>query len=179
MLSTIHRYRGFAILILLALSLALAGDSPMRARIALAGTGPTIEVPSSEWEPGLNGAALLPRGGEGLLDLDALASRGLLEGRDDLTVCLPRRRVGDEGERGSARAVRGSRAAASRRQRERRKAGDGRAEQAARWRRWPHGRSLVRADAAFYQNARLTINNSGFLASRPRAGRGGAVRPPR
>ena len=46
----------------------------------------------------LDGARLVAGGAVGLLEADALAVVGLLEGRDDLLVGLLRRRVGDQAE---------------------------------------------------------------------------------
>ena len=59
-------------------------------------------------QAGLDRAALLAGGGVGLVEVEALAGVGLLEGRDDLLVGLARRRVGDERERAAVAAAVGA-----------------------------------------------------------------------
>src|SRR5207244_304209 len=49
-------------------------------------------------EPGGDGSALLTGGAVGLGERNAVPGRGLLEGRDQLSVRILGRRVGDEGE---------------------------------------------------------------------------------
>ncbi len=76
------------------------------------------EVDDVGRQAGLDGPALLAGGAVGLLELDALALRGLLEGGNDRLVGLLRGRIGDERQLAASRVLvrRVTRPSASRRQ---------------------------------------------------------------
>ena len=68
----------------------LQSVATMSASISRVMSGLEREGDDVRRQAGFDGAALLARRGVGLLEIDALACRGVLEGRDDLLVRLPR-----------------------------------------------------------------------------------------